>query len=491
VSAVVQTDRPDAFVLGMTPSWSSRSRAILQAPRARLWTVFELNSVSASRPNTRSFPVRPVRSRCLMSSVSSISMMSCLDTIENDEACFVGGPPSEGGEPGIVTGLSAHELALSILCQAPSGQECITGATEYKAWAARYGAKVTLSDFTPPTLGTPSGALWEPGTADGFHKGTENLNISAEDVGGGVQSIVLSADGQPLQTYHASCNFTFAQPCPLSIGPQTFTLPTTSLTDGTLTLTAIDAAGNQSTVASQQITIDNDPPPPPTELSATPTQTDSTTFIATWKDPSDQVASITSATYQVCPAIGTQACGTPVTAPAEGPVSVSVPGPGTWTLMVWLTNAAGNSNPTNTANMTLTVPALDGSGPGGSANNGSNGASPGPNGSGDGSPGAGQPTNLTPKPTIHMTETLRGRELAVHISGPATGRVRVSYIARWHNKTIASKAKAVILKNGRLTATFRLSARAAARAVIRVSAQLNHQPVVDNTLRRRATPPYS
>ena len=82
-------------------------------------------------------------------------------------------------------------------------------------WAAMYGATVTLSDPTPPTLSAPSGALWEPGASGGVHKGTESVTISAQDVGGGVQSIVLSADGQPVETYSASCNFTFAQPCPL------------------------------------------------------------------------------------------------------------------------------------------------------------------------------------------------------------------------------------------------------------------------------------
>ena len=46
-------------------------------------------------------------------------------------------------------------------------------------WAAMYGATVTLSDPTPPTLGTPFGALWGPGEAGGFHKGTESVTVSA------------------------------------------------------------------------------------------------------------------------------------------------------------------------------------------------------------------------------------------------------------------------------------------------------------------------
>jgi hypothetical protein len=68
----------------------------------------------------------------------------CLDTVENGETCSVGGPPGTGGEPARITGLSAHELSLGVVCQAPSGDECVTGATEHKVWAAMYGATVTL-----------------------------------------------------------------------------------------------------------------------------------------------------------------------------------------------------------------------------------------------------------------------------------------------------------------------------------------------------------
>ena len=212
---------------------------------------------------------------------------TCLDSVENGETCSVGGPPGTGGEPAKITGLAAHDLSLGIVCQAPAEEECITGATQHAAWATLYGATVTLSDPTPPTLSAPSGALWGPGEAGGFHKGTESVTVSADDVGGGVASIVLSADGRPVETYTAPCNFTFAQPCPSSTGTQTLTLPTTQLSDGThtLTLVATDAAGNQSTVASQVITVENGAPPPPVGLSATATQTGGSTFTATWSDP--------------------------------------------------------------------------------------------------------------------------------------------------------------------------------------------------------------
>jgi hypothetical protein len=301
--------------------------------------------------------------------------------------CLVGGAPGEGGAPGIITGLSAHQLTSGVVCQVLSPKTCVTGTTEHFVWAAMYGATVTVNDPTPPTLGTPSGTLWGPGEASGVHKGTESVTVSAQDVGGGLQNIVLAADGQPVEAYSAPCDFTFAQPCPLSTGPQTLTLPTTELSDGphTLTLVATDAAGNQSTVASEQIMVENNPPPPPsTGLAAVPIQTG---------------------------------------------------------------GLAG-----------------DGSGVGGSGSGGS----------------------LLPKATVRITETLHGRELVVHVSGPATGRVRVSFTGRLRDRTVASGAQTVALKGGRLTATFKLGPRTAAQAVIRVNARLGHQPAVTSTLDRHA-----
>jgi hypothetical protein len=397
---------------------------------------------------------------------------TCTDSIANSEMCFVGGPPGQGGAPGVVTGLSAHELFFGIVCQAPSGQTCVTGATEHPVWAALYGANVTVSDPTPPTLGAPSGALWEPGGHGGFHKGTEAVVISAQDVGGGVQSITLSADGHSVATYSAACNFTLPQPCPLSTGQQSLTLATPDLSDGThtLALVARDAAGNQSTVASEQIAIDNNPPPPPTGLAASPTQPGGSTFTVAWTDPSGQVAPITEATYQVCPSTGSGACGAVTAAPAGGPATVTVPGPGSWDIAVWLTNAAGNGTADNAAHTIVNVPASGSGNPPGSS-------SPGP-GTSTGPP--------TPKAVIRLSETLRGRELVVHISGPATGKVRVTFIGRLGHRTVASCARTFLLRHGRLTARFRLGPRTAAHATIRVSAQLDHKPTITSVLRRQA-----
>lgn len=406
---------------------------------------------------------------------------TCTDTVGNGETCFIGGPPDEGGEPATITGLTAHELSFGVTCQAPLGQECVTGATEHAAWAAMYGTTLTINDPTPPTLGTPTGTLWGSGEPVGYHKGIESVIVSAEDIGGGVQSIVLSVDGHPTVTYQAACDFAFLKPCPSATGPQTLTLPTTDLTDGThtLTLIAIDAARNESLVASKEITIDNNPPPPPVSLSATPTQEDSSTFVATWSDPVGDPAPITVATYQVCPASSSGACGAPTAAPAAGPATVTVPGPGTWTLAVWLTDAAGNSSVITAADTTLSVPTDStgessvggsGEGSGGSGSSGGNG----PSGS-----------SSLKKATIHVGETLHGRKLIVRVIGPGTGEVRVSFTGRLAGRIVASGAKVVMLKRGRLAATFTLGPRTATLATIQVSATLVGHDVTATSILRR------
>jgi hypothetical protein len=379
---------------------------------------------------------------------------TCLDSVENGETCSVGGPPGQGGGSGVFSGLAVHDLTVGVLCGAPAEEVCVTGATQHEVWAAMFGATVTVADLTPPTMSTPSGSLWGPGEVGGFHKGAESVAISAQDVGGGVQGVALTADGQPLANYAAPCNFTFAQPCPASTGAQTLTLPTTELADGTHTvaLVATDAAGNQSALASEQITVDNNAPVAPVGLAATPTRTGSPTFTATWSDPAGQVAPITGATYELCP-VGGGACGVATAAPAGGPATVSVPGSGRWNLAVWLTDAAGNGTPANAAHTVLTV-------------------------------APGKPGGTTGRATIHLSESLRGRELVVHIRGSGNGKVRVSFTGRLGGKTVASSVRTVTLRHGKLTAIFKLGPRTAAHALIRVSARLGHQAPVTSTLQR-------
>jgi hypothetical protein len=86
-----------------------------------------------------------------------------------------------------------------------------------------------------------------------------------------------------------------------------------------------------------------------------------------------------------------------------------------WSIAV-LTNAAGNASPANAAHTDVVVLP-----------------------SGAGGSGTGHSATAT-TPTIHVTETLRGRELMVRVSGPASGTVRVGRIGRLRGRTAISRA---------------------------------------------------
>jgi hypothetical protein len=397
-----------------------------------------------------------------------LSNETCLDTIENSEACFIGGPPGEGGEPATITGITAHQLEYGIRCLALPEQECITGATQHAAWAAMYGTKVTLSDPQPPTLNTPSGPLWEPGQHNGYHAGDEQVTVSAQDLGGGVATITLSLDGSTIATYAAPCDYTRPQPCPTTTEAQTLTLPTSQFPDGehTVTIVAADAAANPSTVAAEQILTANNPPPAPNDLQVTPTA-NSPAFTANWSDP-QQAIPITHAIYQLCPAQGNVGnCTTPTTGPPQGPLTVVLPGIGVWSLSIWLENAAGYTDPSNQAQALLTFPPTNpyttSTPPPLSPDKPENGH-------------AGE--NTPPARKLHITGHLYGRELVVHINGPTTGSVRVSYTARYHHKMIGQGTHQVQLKHNRLTYSFILPARVSRRATIYLTARLAHQQAI-------------
>ena len=193
--------------------------------------------------------------------------------------------------------------------------------------------------------------------------------------------------------------------------------------------------GNESEVATQQITVANESPPSPTNLIAVPIQTGGSTFNVTWTNPAD-IAPITEATYQICPASGLGACAESLPAPADGPATVTVPGPGLWTLAVWLHDAAGNSSPANAAHVTLTVtPEASHGGPGGGSNS---------NGKGSGSSNSDGNGPTAPKSKLHIVETVRRHKLTVHVTGPSSGTVKVHYTARYRGKVIALRSKTTV-----------------------------------------------
>lgn len=373
---------------------------------------------------------------------------SCLDTIANSESCSIGGPPGEGIEAEAIGGLSAHELSLSIGCQARSEEQCVTGASQHATWAAMYGAAVTLDDTHAPTLAATTGGLWEAG---GYRKGTQSLTTAAEDVGGGVKSIALSVDGHSEQTWTAVCDYTLPTPCPLATGSNVLELQTDTFSDGihTITLQATDAAGNISTPSERQIDVENHPPPPPTDLVATPVQPGGLAVQIAWSNPANPTAPITSADYELCPADGASACvsGTNGTG---GSTSVAVPRAGLWTVAVWLINAAGNGTPADAARTEVLL-SNSSSGPPATI---SAGFGPEP----AALPGVTMPPGAAV--LVQLVKAVHGRLLVVRLRGPRDAIVRVRYTARDRGRVLAAGARRVALHAGYARIVFRLPRRA-------------------------------
>jgi hypothetical protein len=346
------------------------------------------------------------------------------------ESCGVGEPFGNVNSLGPTLSVEdATTVTSEITCTGSKG--CVPGATIHHAWAALYGASVTLSETTEPTLPPPSGSLWDSGASNGYHKDTEALSFNVTDPSG-ISQVTLAVDGHQVASAEGVCNYTYPIPCqPLS---GTLALNTATLTDGphTLTLTAYDAAHNQAQITHAIVTA-NTPPGPPVGLQAVRAMNG--TYTITWNDPAD-VTPITGATYQLCPlpsGVCQAAQGVPA-ADQQGSAwqlsGLQAPA-GRWQINVWLTDAAANSDPANTALVELPQPAK-------------------------------------PPPRKHLARlkvhhTLRGRRLTVFVTAPAgvRGLVKVSYRAVRGHKTLARGEQACRLRARRARCMFKLPKRAA------------------------------
>ena len=340
--------------------------------------------------------------------------------------CMVGEPFGNVNSLGPALAVdNASTITSAITCAGPG--ECLPGATIHHAWAALYGATVTLSETTDPTFTSVGGVLWGPGPASGFHKGTETVSFAATDPTG-ISQVTLSLDGHPVATATGVCEYTFTIPCQPLAG--TLTLNTTQFPDGahTLTLTALDAARNESQVT-HAITVTNTPPPPPVGLQAA-RQADGLDTV-TWANPA-HVAPIAGADYQLCP-LPAGPCGTPVSIADTGRLEGIHPAPGSWEVRVWLADVAGNVDPANAASVPLPAPL-----------------------------------------EVGLHHKLKDHRLIVTVLVPAGAgnSVTVSYSALRDRRTVAHARKQTTAKHGRARLVFRLpgAARRASKLDITASA---------------------
>jgi hypothetical protein len=264
----------------------------------------------------------------------SLTLESCTFSAV-EEGCTVGGLFGAGSLDGVLPIAEASTLTVGIKCVTAGG--CTTGATIHRAWAALYGAKVTLATEAPPVVEGIAGGLWDVGGRSTYHKGSESLAFNATALTG-VSAVGLSVDGREITRTTGRCDFARPLPCePLSA---TLSLDTTQLVDGvhTLSLEAADAAGDIGRV-SASLAVANLSPPAPLHVTVTPATDGS--FTVRWDDPPDPTP-ITGAQHQLCDASGSN-CGS-ITSSRNAPFTLGSDAAGA-TVRIWLIDAAGNTNP--------------------------------------------------------------------------------------------------------------------------------------------------
>jgi Big-like domain-containing protein len=234
-------------------------------------------------------------------------------------------------------------------------QMAICGASSCDAGAAMHShsLEVTIDDPQPPSISL-SGRMVSGQWVSGIAGNAPDLHIGASD-GSGIQKIETALGSQrPSQSY--GCNWSLTQPCPNH--PSVPSAPSVGqLPDGqhTLAASAVDAAGNASTIT-RDVYVDNTPPDPVVpEIQGGNDWRQVNGYRASWPSAPNTAAPIVRVHWKVCTPEGQ--CPTTGDHPLVGPRAeipdLRVPGPGEYRLHIWLEDAAGNQREANAA---LSVP---------------------------------------------------------------------------------------------------------------------------------------
>ena len=335
--------------------------------------------------------------------------------------------------------LSTSSLELGVRCDGAT--VCTTGYGQHRVEASASYVTVTLSESEAPSLTPPTGALW----AGGYVPRSGSVTFGATDDVSGIRKARLYVDGALAATATQSCDFTLARPC--ADRPE-MTLTPPALADGshTVQVAAVDAARNETRGAARSITVDNAAPAAPHDLRVSGNDA---TYVVTWTNPGGQVAPLTDALVRVCDP--TFAC-TTRTVPAAAQQATFTPAAlGTYTVAVWLRDAAGNEDQANAAAVSFNrsaPPPTSAPTPGGSSTPPS---APGSR------PAVPPMSDRVPaKLTIHQARR-RGRRVTVTGTlRPATrGRLSVTYRAQLRGRMKTLRRSATV-SGGRWQATLTL-----------------------------------
>ena len=320
------------------------------------------------------------------------------------------------------TGLHAGSLFFGVRCSLVGGAEYCSdsgGGLNHFAQADLYSAAVTLTESSPPAISSVSGTGWN----GGYLSGEAPIALSASDYSGIASVEVRSTLGTVLASAPQSCDYYSAVPCP-NLSGATIELNTAAASDGSqsLVLTVTDAAGNVTRVTSQPVTIDNHGPAAPTALAATLAGKE---VVLSWVSPVAPPVPIASATVTLCSTV----CLPSSTVSASSPVHIAAPSaPGTYTVRLSLTDAAGKASAPATT--TFTVPV----------------SSPPP-----------------PPPGKSKLQAIIDSHGRLYVSGPIPKGLSPVWVC-WHSKrgrrTLGSRCVKLHVRHGRIAVTFHPSVRA-------------------------------
>ncbi|MTD43805.1 hypothetical protein GKE82_05655 [Conexibacter sp. W3-3-2] len=200
---------------------------------------------------------------------------------------------------------------------------------------------VRVRDDAGPALAGGRGALW---TSDGWLAGSHTAGFDASDPSG-IREIGISVDGKRVGTSSPPCDFTRPTPCPpASIEEPQNTSGWGGDGEHTVTLTAVDAAGNAST-SSRAVKVDNNAPDAPKDVIVEGGDgwRPSNGFKIRWTNPDQTAAPIAGVNWELCTPDGKECKrGSEDKADVEALDKLELPAPGEYLLRLWLRDAAGN-----------------------------------------------------------------------------------------------------------------------------------------------------
>jgi hypothetical protein len=247
-----------------------------------------------------------------------------------------------------------------LLCARGEDKWC---SLDQGSWSALRALTITVEDSTPPGAWMTGGDLLD----GGWRRGSQFVAVAGFDHGAGVRYGETRLDGAQVGFTEYPCEKasiggewrgTRMQPCLTEVsGVQT--IATTNFSDGSHTVVhcTTDFAGNSACAPSRTVLIDNNPPAHPRspEVDGGQGWRRTNGFDLRWENPDQGPASpIAAALWRITSPSGYDT-GVRVAAGRDrrSLSDLSVPGPGAYSLQLWLRDEAGNDAPSSAVTLPL------------------------------------------------------------------------------------------------------------------------------------------